>query len=122
VGFPWLASFVGWLTVSRVAVEQEWLRTRTAAAWLAWLCIAGVLVPILVAATSRLGGIPVRAGAFCVTALAAVIACGLLLAVLSRDFAAFAFLGGFAVSTVAAGTYAVATSRDLVARQDANDR
>lgn len=121
IGFPWLASFVVWLCVARWAVEEAWLRTRGLPSWLAWLCVSGVLVPGVVAAVSTIGGIRLRVRALSGAVVAAMGACGVSLVFLFADFAAFAFLGGFAVSIAAAAAYALATSRDLAARQDAED-
>lgn len=121
IGFPWIAAFAVWLGVARWAVEDAWLRTRSASSSVAWLCVAGVLIPGVVAAVSRFGGVRLRARAFSGAMVAALVACGVSLAFFFADFAAFAFLGGFAVSIAAVAVYAVATSRDLAARQDAED-
>jgi glucose uptake protein GlcU len=89
-------------------------------AWSIWFAVGALAVPCIVAGVSLLLNVRFGLTAVAQTAGAAVVATGFALVLLFRDFAAFAFVGGFAVCAVAAATYAFGTSRGIEAWRDAN--
>lgn len=122
VGLPWLVSFLGWLAFARVAVDYRALRQHDVPGIAAWLVFGSVVVPVVVAVVSRLIQVEFRGAALFWTVAVAFVATGVALSLLFRDFAAFAFLGGFAVCAAASAAYAVGTSRGFEAWRDSTGR
>ncbi len=120
VGIPWFVAFVAWLAFARGAVSYPVLRSRGLLAWLAWLVLGAVVLPTLVATASLLLDVRLGVRALLKTAGLTVFVTALVLVLLSPDFAAFAFVGGFAVAAAAAASYALATSGGLEAWRDGN--
>jgi hypothetical protein len=118
IGFPWFFGFLAWLLAARLAVDHPILRSHGIRAWTAWLVVGSVLVPAVVMGASGLIGVAPRFSASVWTAAAASVTTGIVLLVLFKDFAAFAFVGGFAVAAVSATCYAVGTARGLEAWKD----
>jgi hypothetical protein len=120
IGIPWFLAFLAWLAVARAGVDHPALRRPGVAAWGTWALMGSVALPAIVAVASRLLLVPFSAGALWRTALATLVATAIGLPVLHLDYPAFAFLGGFAVAAVAAGAYALCTSKGMEAWRDVN--
>lgn len=124
VGFPWLGGFIVWMVCARLAVDHRWLLRIDAKAWMFWLAVGAVAVPVAVAIVSLLVTVRLspRGLASSVVAGFAGTSAFLLFRTLGLEYAPFAFLGGMADALLVTAVYVVATSRGLEAWRDGNAR
>lgn len=85
-----------------------------------WLAVGILVLPGVIAISSRLLDVRFRFKAFAWASSASLVAIGVVILGLLRDFPAFAFVGGCVMSAVATAAYALGTSRGLEAWRDAN--
>ncbi len=124
VGFPWLGGFIVWMVCARLAVDHRWLLRIDAKAWMFWLAVGAVAVPVAVAIVSLLVTVRLspRGLASSVVAGFAGTSAFLLFRALGLEYAPFAFLGGMADALLVTAAYGVSTSSGLEAWRDGNAR
>jgi presenilin-like A22 family membrane protease len=108
-----------WFVMARLAIDGRALN----GSWAYWLAVGGVIMPAAVVLASMVAGVwPTRRSveASVLASLTGTVL-GLVVLRVSGEPVPFAIMGGFIVSLLATGSYAVATSTGEVARRDLED-
>jgi hypothetical protein len=122
IGVPWFAGFCAWTSAGWLAVDLPVLRRPGPVAWVLWISIAAVALPVAVAIASLIVDVAPDLRAMALAAVPSAAAAVVALLVLFPEFPAFAFVGGFFVPLVTVAAYAFATAHGEEARRDAKGR